>query len=187
MSFFDLEKMESASKSNLDAVQQLNSKIFESAEELYKLQFKTLRAAADDNFESLRKLLSVRDPQAFLELQASFFKPNEQAERLVEFSRQTYDLISRFQAEVTKLTERQIEIGTQQAQEIVEEICKNAPASAEPVVSVFKSAVEGAGNVYESAQKAAKQASEITASGIEAAANAAGQAAAQAASGKKTA
>jgi len=186
MSFFDLEKLESASKSNLDAVQKLSSKIFESAEELSKLQFKALRATADDNFESFRKLLSVRDPQAFLELQASFFKPNEQAERFVEFSRQTYDLISRFQAEVTKLTERQIEIGTQQAQEIVEEICKNAPASAEPVVSVFKSAVEGAGNVYESAQKAAKQASEIAASGIEAAAHAAGQATAQA-SGKKTA
>lgn len=184
MSVFDLEKLESASKSHLDTLQQLSSRLFASVEEFSQLQFKTLRQTTDDNFENVRKLLSVRDPQAFIELQASFFKPNEQAERFVEFSRQAYDLFSRFQGEVTKLAERQIEIGTQQVQELVEEISKNAPAGAEPVVSVFKSAVESAGNVYESAQKAAKQASKQAADIAESSIDAAAAAAAQ---GKKTA
>lgn len=188
MSFFDTEKLYSTQKANLDLLQQISSKVFEGVEQLSQLQLKALRASTDESFDSVRNLLSVRDPQSFADVQASFTQPAAQAERLLEFNRQVYELISGTQSEIAKLTERQVEAGAKQVQELVEEISKNAPAGAEPVVAVLKSALESAGSVYESAQKAAKQAAEIAETGIASAATAAGQAtreATKAAGGRK--
>lgn len=176
MSFFDSEKLQSAQKANLDLLQQVSGKVFESVEQLSQLQFKALRASSSEQFDSLRKLLSVRDPQAFAELQTSFTQPVAQAERLLEFNREVYDLVSSTQTDIAKLAERQVEAGAKHVQELVDVIAKNAPAGAEPAVAVLKSALESAGSVYESAQKAAKQAAEIAENGIAAAASAAGQA-----------
>jgi phasin family protein len=183
MSFFDTEKLNDARKANLDLLQQISSKVFEGVEQLSQLQLKTLRASSDEHFDGLRKLLSVRDPQGFAELQGSFAQPTAQAERLLEFNRQVYELISGTQSEIARLAERQVEAGARQVQELVEVIARNAPAGAEPAVAVLRSALESAGSVYESAQKAAKQAAEIAENGIAAAASAAGQAAREAAKG----
>lgn len=176
MSLFDTEKLTSAQKANVDLLQQVAGKLLEGAEQLGQLQLNTLRANFDAQFDGLRQLVAARDPQAFVEWQASFAQPAAQAERLLEFNRQVYDLISGTQTEIAKLAERQVEAGVKQVQELVEVVAKNAPAGSEPAVAVFRSALETAGSVYESAQKAAKQATEIAESGIAAAASAAGQA-----------
>ncbi|WP_022963381.1 phasin family protein [Halopseudomonas pelagia] len=176
MSFLDTEKLQSAQQANLDLLQQISSKVFEGVEQLSQLQFKTLRASSDDQFGSISKLLSVRDPQSFAEWQTSFTQPSVQTERLLEFNRQVYELMSGTQSEIAKLAERQVEASAKQVQELVEEIAKNAPAGTEPVAAVLKSTLASVGSVYESAQKAAKQAAEIAENGIAAAASAAGQA-----------
>ena len=185
MSFFDPEKLQNAQKSNLDLLQQISAKVFEGVEQLSQLQFKTLRASSDEQFEGFRKLLAVRDPQGFADLQASLAQPTVQAERLQAFNRQVYELISGTQSEISKLAERQVEEGSKQVQELMDVIGKNAPAGCEPAVAVLKSALANAGSVYASAQKAAKQAAEVAESGIAAAASAADQATREA--GKKAA
>lgn len=177
MSYFDTDKLQSAQQANLDVLQQISGKISEGAEQLAQLQFKALRETTDEHFEGLRKLLSARDPQSFADIQTTLSQPSAQAERLLEFNRQVYELVASTQSEIAKLAERQIEAGTRQVQELVDVIAKNAPAGAEPAVSVLKSALESAGSVYESAQKAAKQVTEIAENGMAAAASAAGQAA----------
>jgi len=191
MSFFDVEKLNAAQKSNIDLLQQVAGKLFESAEQLGQLQFKTLRASADAQIENLRKLSETRDPQAFLDWQGAFAQKAAQAEQVLEFNRKVYELIASTQTEISKLAERQVAAGSQQVQELVDTIAKNAPAGAEPAVAVLRSALETAGNVYESAQKAAKQAAEIAENGIAAATTAANQATREAskaaASGKKAA
>lgn len=176
MSFFDSEKLQSAQKANLDVLQQISGKVFEAVEQFSHLQLKALRASSDEHFEAFRKLLSVRDPQGFAELQAAFAQPTAQAECMQAFNREVYELISGTQSEITKLAERQLEAGTKQAQDWVDALSKNAPAGAEPAVAVFKSALANAGSVYESAQKAAKQAAEIAENGLAAATSAASQA-----------
>lgn len=177
MSFFNSDKLQAAQKANLDLLQQISGKVFSSVEQLSQLQFKTLRASTEEYFDGFRKLLAVRDPQGFAELQASFTQPNVQAERLAEFNRQIQELIVGTQSEIAKLAEGQVEAGTQQVQEFIEVISKNAPAGSEPVVAAFKSTLANAGSVYENAQKAAKQAADIAQSGFNAATAAAGKAA----------
>lgn len=176
MSFFDSEKLHNAQKANLDVLQQISGKVFETFGKFSQLQMKALQASTDEHFEGLQKLLSVRDPQGFAKLQASLVQPTAQAERLQAFNREVYELFSGTQSEIAKLAERQLEAGNQQAQEWVDVISKNAPAGSEPVVAAFKSAMGNATSVYENAQKTAKQTAEIVESGIAAATNIAGQA-----------
>ena len=172
MSLFNPEKIQEAQKAQLELLQQISGKIFESVEQLTQLQFKSLRDASGEQFDSLRTQLSVTDPQDFAKLHTSFTQPTAQAERLMEFNREVYELISNTHADIAKLAESQANATAQQTQEMLETLTKNAPAGAEPAVAMFKSALESVGSTYESVQKAAKQASKMAEDGITAAATA---------------
>jgi hypothetical protein len=114
-------------------------------------------------------------------LQVSFSQPGAQTERLAEFNRQVQALIVGTQSDIAQLTSNQVEAGTAQVQEFVEEISKNAPAGSEPVVAAFKSGLANAGTVFESAQKTAKQATEAAQGNFDSASAAAADAVAKAA------
>lgn len=172
MTFFDSEKLQATQKSNLELLQQMNTKFLKGIEQISHLQIAALRSASEETFANASKLLAVRDPQTLTEVLSSIAHPAQQAERLMDFNRKVYDLLSSTQADIAKLSERQAASNAKQVQELVEEIAKNAPAGSESAVAVLKSAVETAGSVYESAQKTVKQAAEIA----ENAATAAGQA-----------
>lgn len=176
MSFYNSEKLKSAQQTNLDLLQQISGKVFEGMEKFTQLQIKTLRASSEEQFDSFRKLLSVRDLKDFSELQASFLHPAAQTQRLLGYSREVFDLISATQAELAKVTEVQVEASAKQMKEMVADIAKNAPAGAQPVVAVMNSALDTASTVYASAQKAAKQATDMAEDGMEAATSAANQA-----------
>ena len=181
MSFFNPEKLQTVQKANLDLLQQISGKVFASVEQLSQLQFKALRESTEEQFEGVRKLLAVRDPQGFADLQASFSQPGAQTERLAEFNRQVQALIVGTQSDIAQLTSNQVEAGPAQVQEFVEEISKNAPAGSEPVVAAFKSGLANAGTVFENAQKTAKQATEAAQGNFDSASAAAADAVAKAA------
>ena len=181
MSFFNPEKLQTVQKANLDLLQQISGKVFASVEQLSQLQFKALRESTEEQFEGVRKLLAVRDPQGFADLQASFSQPGAQTERLAEFNRQVQALIVGTQSDIAQLTSNQVEAGTAQVQEFVEEISKNAPAGSEPVVAAFKSGLANAGTVFENAQKTAKQATEAAQGNFDSASAATADAVAKAA------
>lgn len=184
MSLFDTEKLIQSQNSSIDLLQQVAGKLFEGAEQLGQLHVKALRASTDAQFDSLRKLSEARDPQSFMNWQATFAQPSAQVERVIELNRQVYELVSGIQSDISKVVERQVEVSAKQAQELVDAVAKNAPAGSESAVAAFKSALETAGSVYESAQKVVKQASEIAENGVAAAASAAGRAASGASAGK---
>lgn len=184
MATFNTDKLQDIQAHNLDLLQELSNKVFNGVEQLSQLQLKTWKATSDEGFSNLRKLLSVRDPQSFASLQASLSQPAAQAERILEFNRQVYDLISKTQANISKLAEDQVNKGGKQVQELVETIVKNAPAGSEPAVAVLKSALESANTAYDSLQKAAKKVAEMTENNINAA-SAAADKATKAASSRK--
>ena len=181
MSFFDFDKIQNAQKANLALVQQLNNTLFAGAEQFGQLQLKALRTISEECFENAGKLYAVRDAQAFAELQVALFNPTVQLERVLEFNREAYSLISGVQADIAKLGEQQVEAGSKQAKELVETVVKNAPAGTEPAVAAIKSVMDNADSAYESAQKAAKQAVEMTENAAKKAAEIAENAAKQAA------
>ena len=135
------------------------------------------KAALSDVASHTHALLSVRDAQELLALQAGLIQPL--AEKTAAYSRHLYDIASgtgaefgkAFEAEAAEVQNRFAEFSKAfeaelaEAQKtfvaLVDSAAKNAPAGTETAMAVMKSTVTAANNAFESVHKAVKQAGEV--------------------------
>jgi uncharacterized protein YukE len=80
------------------------------------------------------------------------------AEKIMAYSRHLYDLAHETQNSFTKSAEKELQVGQQKINALVEEWTKNAPAGSDAAVQAMKQAIASANNVYETSQKAVKHA-----------------------------
>ena len=153
------EQFLAAQKANLETLFGLTSKAFEGVEKLVELNVTASRAALSEANAHAQAVLSAKDAQELLTLQASLFQPL--AEKTLAYSRHVYDIASNTSAEFGKAFEVKAADAQRTFSEFVENTAKNAPAGTETTVAVFKSAVSAANNAFESVQKAVKQATDM--------------------------
>jgi len=180
------EQLIASNKASVETIFGLTNKAFEGMEKLIELNVAASKAALSDAASHTQAVLSVKDAQELLALQASLFQPL--AEKTAAYSRHLYDIASGTGAEFTKAYEAKTAEAQKAFAAIVDNAAKNAPAGSESAVAVMKSAVAAANNAFESVQKAVKQASEVAEANFNAVANQAVNAAgtaASAATGKK--
>ena len=156
-------------KANLETLFGLTNKAFEGVEKLVELNVAASRAALNEASTHAQAVLSAKDVQQLLALQASQFQPL--AEKAVAYSRHLYDIASGTGAEFGKAFESQAAEMQRNFSNFVDTAVKNAPAGTENSVAVFKSAVSAANNAFESVQKAVKQASDAAEANFTAMAN----------------
>jgi phasin family protein len=152
------EQIMTAHKSNVEVLFGLTSKAFEGVEKLVELNLQVARTAIGEAAENTKAVLSAKDAQEFLALQASLLQPA--AEKAAAYSRHLYDIAAATSAEVTKVTEATASEAQAKFMSAVDAAVKNAPAGSENAVALVKSAVAAANNAFEGVQKAVKQASE---------------------------
>ena len=153
------EQIVAAQKANIETLFGLTQKAFEGVEKLVELNVQATKAALSETANSTQALLSVKDAQELLTLQASLMQPL--AEKTVAYSRHLYDIASGTGAEFGKAAEAQAADAQKKFMAVVDNAAKNAPAGSETAVAVMKSAVSAANNAMESVQKAVKQATEM--------------------------
>lgn len=153
------EQIVAAQKANIETMFGLTQKAFEGVEKLLELNVQATKAALSESANSTQALLSVKDAQELLTLQASLMQPL--AEKTVAYSRHLYDIASGTSAEFSKAAEAQAADTQKKFMSVVDNAAKNAPAGSETAVAVMKSAVSAANNAMESVQKAVKQATEM--------------------------
>ena len=153
------EQIVAAQKANIETLFGLTQKAFEGVEKLVELNVQATKAALSETANSTQALLSVKDAQELLTLQASLMQPL--AEKTVAYSRHLYDIASGTGAEFGKAAEAQATDAQKKFMAVVDNAAKNAPAGSETAVAVIKSAVSAANNAMESVQKAVKQATEM--------------------------
>jgi len=153
------EQMIAAQKANIETIFGLTQKAFEGVEKLVELNVQATKAALSESANNTQALLSVKDAQELLALQANLFQPL--AEKTVAYSRHLYDIASGTTAEFGKAAEAQASDTQKKFLAVVDNASKNAPAGSETAVAVMKSAVSAANNAMESVQKAVKQATEM--------------------------
>ncbi len=153
------EQMIAAQKANIETIFGLTQKAFEGVEKLVELNVQATKAALSESANNTQALLSVKDAQELLALQANLFQPL--AEKTVAYSRHLYDIASGTSAEFGKAAEAQASDTQKKFLAVVDNASKNAPAGSETAVAVMKSAVSAANNAMESVQKAVKQATEM--------------------------
>ena len=175
------EQIVASHKANVETLFGLTAKAFEGVEKLVELNLSAAKAALAESAQNSQTVLSVKDAQELLALQASLFQPL--AEKTAAYSRQLYDIASGTGGEFTKAFEAQAALAQKQFASLVDSASQNAPAGSESAVAMMKSAVAAANNAFESVQKAVKQATDLAESNY--AAMAQNVPAASAKSGKK--
>ncbi|MCW5652606.1 TIGR01841 family phasin [Hydrogenophaga sp.] len=153
------EQIVAAQKANIETLFGLTQKAFEGVEKLVELNVQATKAALSESANSAQAILSVKDAQELLALQASLLQPL--AEKTVAYNRHLYDIASGTGAEFSKAAEAQASDTQKKFLAVVDNAAKNAPAGSETAVAVMKSAVSAANNAIESVQKAVKQATEM--------------------------
>jgi phasin family protein len=152
------EQFMTAHKSNVEILFGLTNKAFEGVEKLVELNLQVARTAIGEAAENTKAVLSAKDAQEFMALQASLLQPA--AEKAAAYSRHLYDIAAATSAEVTKVAESTAAEAQAKFMSAVDTAVKNAPAGSENAVALVKSAVAAANNAFEGVQKAVKQASE---------------------------
>jgi len=137
----------------------LTHKAFEGMEKMVELNVQASKAALTESASHAKAVLSVKDAQELLALQASLMQPL--AEKAAAYSRHLYDIASSTAAEFSKAVEGSTADAQAKFVNLVDSAAKNAPAGSETAVAVMKSAVSAATNAFESVQKAVKQASDL--------------------------
>ena len=153
------EQVLASQKASVETLFGLTSKAFEGVEKLVELNVTASKAALTEAAGTTQAVLSVKDAQELLALQASLFQPL--AEKSAAYSRHLYDIAQGTSAEFSKAFEAKAAEAQQAFVGLVDSAAKNAPAGSETAVAVMKSAVAAANNAFESVQKAVKQASDV--------------------------
>ena len=153
------EQLIAAQKANVETLFGLTTRAFEGVEKLVELNVTASRAALAEAAGTTQAMLSVKDAQELLALQAGLFQPL--AEKTAAYSRHLYDIASGTGAEFGKTFEAQLADTQKKFLAVVDNASKNAPAGSETAVAVFKSAVAAGNNALESVQKAVKQAADV--------------------------
>ncbi|MBD3893888.1 phasin family protein [Hydrogenophaga sp.] len=153
------EQIVAAQKANIETLFGLTQKAFEGVEKLVELNVQATKAALSESANNAQAMLSVKDAQELLTLQASLMQPL--AEKTAAYSRHLYNIASGTSAEFSKAAEAQNADMQKRFMSVVDNASKNAPAGSETAVAVMKSAVSAASNAMESVQKAVKQATEM--------------------------
>jgi phasin family protein len=153
------EQVMASQKATMETLFGLTNKAFEGIEKLVELNVQASKAALADTAHQTQALMSVKDAQELLAMQAGLMQPL--AEKSAAYSRHLYDIATGTSAEFSKALEGQTTEAQAQFMGLVDGATKNAPAGSETAVAVMKSAVAAANSAFESVQKAVKQATDM--------------------------
>ncbi len=160
------EQVIAAQKANVETLFGLTQKAFEGVERMLELNMQATRAALADTSQNTQALLSVKDAQELMALQASLMQPL--AEKTAAYSRQLCEIAAGTGSEFTKFAENQGAEAQQKFMAVVDNVARNAPAGSETAVAVMKNAVNSANNAVETVQRAVRQATEVAQSNFNA-------------------
>ena len=165
------EQLLAQHKATVEALYGLTAKAFEGVEKLVELNVAAIKAALNESAQHAQAVLSVKDAQELLALQASVLQPL--AEKTAAYNRHLYEIASGATAELGKVFESKVAESQASFANLVDTATKSAPAGSETAIAMMKSAVAAANNAYESVQKAVKQASDVAEANINTLANSA--------------
>lgn len=152
------EQFAATNKANFDALMGLTIKAFDGVEQLTALNLQVVKANLDEANEAGRAVLSAKDPQALLALQATLMQPN--TDKATAYGKQVSAIAAAIKADVEKVATKQSAAAQAAFAAMVEAAGKNAPAGSDQGVEMFKQAMATATNAFDSIQKASRQVAE---------------------------
>jgi len=138
-----------------------------SAEQLLRLNLETARATLDQASRATRDLMSVSDPQQFVQARTKLAQDNMQ--QAAAYAQSVYAIVSQAQREMSKLFEDQISRISKDMTAGAASLGKDAPGS-ELQSAALKSTLAASSAMMESLNQATRQFAELSESTMKAAA-----------------
>jgi len=161
------EQLAGANKANIETLLTVANTAFASAERLAALNLNTARTLLEDSVNTAKTLLSAKDVQELVSMQAALAQPA--FEKGVAYSRSVYEIASQTQEEFSKIFDSQYVEMNKNVTSVLDKAVKNAPAGSDVAVAAVKSAIAAANSAYETMNKAAKQVAEMAEANVAAA------------------
>jgi phasin family protein len=146
-------------QSNVDTLLAMSTKAFDGAEKLAALNLQVAKTGLAEAAQTSAAVLSAKDPQALLSLQASAVQST--ASKASEYAKQVASIMTETKTDLDKVIAKSAAEAQSAVSTMIEDALKNAPTGSADGMALWKSAVEAANNGYEALQKASKQATEI--------------------------
>ncbi|WP_042301164.1 TIGR01841 family phasin [Paraburkholderia kururiensis] len=170
------DQIVTAQKANADAFFAFANTLFEGVEKLAALNLQAAKSnLAEAQGNALKAVECSANPQEWVALQAALVAPL--TEKVMAYGRHVFDIASATQGSLAQIAEAQYERHNGRFQAFVEEAGKSAPAGSEAAIAAWKSAIGTTSTLYDTLQKASKQAMQVTESNLEALTTAASKAA----------
>jgi phasin family protein len=164
------EQIVEAQKASLEIWVGLTSKAFEGFERLCELNCQTMRSTLTEARDSMRRALSVKDPQELMVLQLELLQPV--AESALLYRRHLLEIAAATRAEFDKVAEAQYEANKRGVQKLVASVGSAGPTGSGPVFAAVQSAINASNTLYETMQSTAKQAVQVAENSFNTAADA---------------
>jgi phasin family protein len=165
------EQFAAANKAAVDSLLSVANTALASAERIATLNLETARSVLEDSVSSAKAIMSAKDPQEAISIQASLAKPN--VDKAVAYSKSVYEISTETQEQLAKMVEAQFGDFQKNVADMLEKAAKSAPAGSDVAVAAVQSAIAAANSAFDNFRKTAKQVTEIAQSNVAAATTAA--------------
>lgn len=167
MSNNNLDQLAAAQKANAEVMMTLMRTAFEGMEKLAALNMNASREFFNTSVASTQQLLSAKDAQELAKINTAVAQPN--AEKLMEYSRNVYELITQLQQEVTSVMNSQYSAFSKNASASIAKTSGQAPVGGDVFAAAMKSMLDATNQAFGKMQGMAKQMTEIADANIHAA------------------
>ncbi|PKO90487.1 MAG: granule-associated-like protein [Betaproteobacteria bacterium HGW-Betaproteobacteria-12] len=186
MSNPNFEQLTAAQKANAEVMMTLLRTAFTGVERLTALNLAASREFFNNTVASTQQLLAAKDAGEVAKLNSELAKPG--VEKVVDYSRSVYDLVTQMQKEITSVMEAQYSTFTKNASSAVAK-AKSAPVGGDVFAATMESMLNASTKAFDNMNSMAKQLSDIAEANLQVATKAATPAktSATAAAAKKSA
>lgn len=170
----NLEQIAAAQKANAEVMTALLRTAFDGMEKLAALNLAATREFFNSSVAGAQQMMAAKDAQDLSKINASLAQPN--VEKMMEYSRSVYDLVTQMQRQVTEVMEAQYGQMTKAAKSTIEKTTAQAPVGGDVFAAAMNSMLGATNKAFENMQSMARQMADIADANMKAGASATAQA-----------
>jgi phasin family protein len=181
----NFDQLTAAQKANAEVMATLLRTAFNGVERLTALNLAASRDFFNNTVAGTQQLLAAKDANEAAKLNSELLKPN--VEKLVDYSRNVYELVGQMQKEITSVMEEQYSSFTQNANSAVAKAKSSTPVGGDIFAATMQSMLNASTKAFDNMTSMAKQMSDMAENNVQTAVKVSGKAgSATAAAAKKT-
>ena len=174
MSNPNFEQLSAAQKANTEVMTALLRTAFNGVERLTALNMAASREFFNNTVAGTQQLLAAKDANEAAKLNSELAKPN--MEKLVDYSRNVYELVSEMQKEITSVMQAQYSTFAETANSTLAKAKSAAPVGGDFFATTMQSMLDASGKAFDSMTTMAKQMSDMAETNLQSATKASGKA-----------